>query len=515
MVPGMKDAGSLLSTAQKPSAWLALVVLALMVLVTQLGALGVEVIDPDESSFILMGADVAKGHLPFVHQFDLKPPVIFLLIGAVIAAAGNSLIAIRLLGDGLLLGCAFATFLAGRRIVSAPAALGGAMLLIAFAALDLGQPTYSELPAAAFTALALWQLARQLVTTKNAAIAGFALALAVLSRTNLYPLPLLIGLALLVAPRFKIAAVAPRAWLAFGLGGLVPVAALLLAYGAAGELAVFKLAMIDVPLTYSQQMGILDVLRSHAGQFYYTVAAAPLLLIPLGFLTAAGLVWAAAQLLRRKDNAQVWPLSVVILTALAIKISLAKSGAAYPHYWLQLLPVLGLFCAFGIEALRRRTALLGIAAAGLVLLSLSAALTQRLPAALDVAADPLQSDARFEIAAAARHIQSTGPAQPSLWAWRKHLIHWYLDAPQLSPAGVHPDNLGRPSIMDPLAEHGYASRDELRRLMMLKPDYVITDAKGIGIDWVRAAGKPVDTWLAANYRLDARFSDVLVYRRIR
>jgi hypothetical protein len=68
--------------------------------------------------------------------------------------------------------------------------------------------------------------------------------------------------------------------------------------------------------------------------------------------------------------------------------------------------------------------------------------------------------------------------------------------------------------MEPLARAGYVSDDEIGRLMALVPDYVVTDGKDVGLGWLRATGKPIDAWLAAHYRLDARFDDVLVYRKV-
>ena len=95
----------------------------------------------------------------------------------------------------------------------------------------------------------------------------------------------------------------------------------------------------------------------------------------------------------------------------------------------------------------------------------------------------------------------------------KHLVLWYLDAPQLSRAGVHPDGLARRVIIDALAAHGYVGPDELGRVMAVRPQFLVTDAGGKGLAWVRADGRPVDAWLAAHYRQDARCGDVLVYRR--
>jgi hypothetical protein len=68
-------------------------------------------------------------------------------------------------------------------------------------------------------------------------------------------------------------------------------------------------------------------------------------------------------------------------------------------------------------------------------------------------------------------------------------------------------------IIDALAAHGYVGPDELGRVMAMRPQFLVTDAGGKGLAWVRADGRPVDAWLATNYHQDARYGDVLVYRR--
>ena len=503
-----------MSRAPAIPAFVAFLLLALAVLATQLGGLGREVIDPDESSFILMGADVAKGYLPFVHQFDLKPPVIFLLIGGVIALFGKSLAAIRLLGDAMVLATALLVFLTARRHVNSWAALGGALLWVAMASTEFGQPTYSELPAALCTMGALWQLSRLPVTPRAAALAGMFAALAVLSRTNLYPLPIAIGLVLLTINRTRPGSTSPGAWLAYGMGGMVPVVLLAAIYAAAGKLDVLRLAMIDVPLAYAGQMGPMAALQANISQFYVWITMKPLILIPAVLLGAAGM---ASGILRRQQQGGTswcWFVTLALAATTAIALALLFAGAAYPHYWLLLLPVLALFAAIALDRAGPVLGGLAPAAALLALLPLGAAMADRLPESAHVAADPAAADDRFAIAKAAQEIDHGGIRHPSVWAWRNHLIHWYLDAPQLSPAGVHPDNLGRPPIMEPLARAGYVSPDEIGRLMAMVPDYVVTDSKDVGIGWLRATGKPIDAWLADHYRLEARFDDVLVYRKI-
>lgn len=54
--------------------------------------------DTDESTFILMGQSIADGHLPYVHLWDLKPPLLFYIYGAIEAIVPHSFIAIRFFG---------------------------------------------------------------------------------------------------------------------------------------------------------------------------------------------------------------------------------------------------------------------------------------------------------------------------------------------------------------------------------------------------------------------------------
>lgn len=479
----------------------AVAIIAAATILFRLPTFGPEQIDWDEWSFILMGADVAHGHLPFVHQFDLKPPLIFLLFGAVIAAFGKSLLAIRLLGAACVVLTATFVYLTGRRWTGDWPGLAGALICAALASAPFGWSTSTELPAIVFLSGAVLCLARQPLATSHAALAGLLTALAVLTRTNLALVALSLGLLLLGAALTRRREVAGKAWLAFGLAGAIPPALLVLVYAAAGELTTLRLAMIDVPLAYSGQLSVAQVARAHAMQLYYTAQGAPFLYGPPLLLAGIGVVRAIGWMARSQAR---WPLAVLTVATAATGGSLLIGGAAYPHYWLQLMPFIGLFAALGLAALGSRGLVPGVLATLLTLVPLVGATQASLTAVRPASAD---------IARAAAHVRAQGEAEPQVWALHKHLILWYLDAPQLSRAGVHPDNLARRAIIDTLAQHGYVGADEVGRLMALRPRFVATDGGGKGLAWVRADGKPVDAWLASNYRLDARYGDVLIYRR--
>ena len=81
-----------------------------LLLVTRLGYLSWEVIDWDESTFIIMASHVRVGHLPFLELFDIKPPGIFFALAGMMSLFGENLITVRFFGAFCLLVAALACY---------------------------------------------------------------------------------------------------------------------------------------------------------------------------------------------------------------------------------------------------------------------------------------------------------------------------------------------------------------------------------------------------------------------
>jgi len=134
------------------------VAMVMLVVVVRTGSLEQEIIDWDESTFVLMAADLLRGHLPYVHLFDNKPPGIFVLLAGSIGVFGQSLWAVRLVGDLSVLLTALFTYAMVARYASSLTAGLTAMTLIAMTGTAYGLHTSTELPATAFMTAALRSL---------------------------------------------------------------------------------------------------------------------------------------------------------------------------------------------------------------------------------------------------------------------------------------------------------------------------------------------------------------------
>lgn len=90
--------------------------------------------DLDESTFILLGQDILKGHLPYVTLWDLKPPLLYVFFAAVLFVA-KSIPVVRLAGSLCVTGAAWFVCLIGEKVRNRRTGLMAALLLIVFAAL--------------------------------------------------------------------------------------------------------------------------------------------------------------------------------------------------------------------------------------------------------------------------------------------------------------------------------------------------------------------------------------------
>ena len=87
-----------------------------------------DVINWDESTFILMGQSVLDGHLPYTELWDVKPPGAFLIYALFIALFGKSIVSIRIGGTLCVALISFFTYLIGNSLWKSRVGILGATL---------------------------------------------------------------------------------------------------------------------------------------------------------------------------------------------------------------------------------------------------------------------------------------------------------------------------------------------------------------------------------------------------
>ena len=457
-------------------------VFVLIVGVTQIGSLEREVIDWDESVFILMAANVLDGHLPYVELFDNKPPLIFFMLAGVMAVFGESLLAVRLFGDVCILASCAAVFAIARHWTDPISAGLGTLTFVAIsAAYIFGQHTSSELPATALLMAALWLLLARRDRLWAVACAGLLISLATLTRSNLGVAAVAFAVWLLLA-HFRPSFGAHRwAFAAFVGAGAIPPGLLVLLYWAADALFELRVSIIDVPLAYAgDQLSVREALDKHTDAWWHMASQSdPYLIGTYTLLMAGVMTWVSIRALREfvcggarsgVSDGLLW------VTFAAVLLSIMIGGAAYQHYWLQLFPIYGVFCARAVYWAHSRIALRRLGYA-LVLVCVTSALWNTVPSAARLIVDPDHLSKSHYIRHAARLISADRQPDDTIWAFYDLPILWYLNEKPISKIPLPKTLLRKNSMMMPLVRSGYVAPDELQRIMDTRPTYLVTGTR--------------------------------------
>lgn len=476
-------------------------VYAMLVLLTQLGSVSREIINWDESTFMLLGADILDGILPYTERFDNKPPMIFFLMGGWMGVFGDSVLSVRLFGDVCLWLIAILVFLIARRFAGSLAAGAAGAVSIAMNAVEPGLHTSAGLPAMVFVMAALWLCLARRDRIWAMVLAGLLVSLAVLTRSNLAYLALASGAWFAALGLVRPGTGRFYRWspFAYAAGGAIPVAVLVLIYARAGALAELKLGAVDVALSYSGQWGVAGAFLEHLRKWADAVKTAPVLYGSFTLVTglALGLTF-LPRLQERPSRLGGHDRAILWVFTLSILYSILKSGAVYTYYWQQFLPLAPLLVA---DMLARNPArpVLRWTGLGLAGAAVSAALVHTLPETMRVLRVPGYMTARYDVRAAAEVLRGRMQPGDRIWALDRHLILLYLDQPSLSPILAHPSNITRKAILEPLAAHGYVAPDELQRVMASLPDFIVSN--GHGHLFYFDDQSVIDSYLERNYHL--------------
>ena len=488
-------------------------IFAVLVMLTQLGSVTREIINWDENTFMLLGADILNGTLPYVERFDNKPPLIFFIFAGWMGMFGENVLSVRLLGDASLWLVAIVVFTISRRFASVEIAGLTGTIYIALHAVEPGFHTTAGLPAMVFCMMALWLIIAYRKHVWAIYFAGVLVSLTVLTRSNLAYLALFSGFWILLVSLLQPSHSRLSRWssLVYLAGGLTPVLVLVLAYVRIDAVGTLKLASVDVALNYAGQWSTGGALIENLKKWASAVQAAPIILGVYTVLTVCGIVVFVAQhrqINSPKMNMHDW--SIVWVFLLSIQLSILKSGAVYTYYWQQFFPLTTLFIAFLlVQWSHRRELYLAITLSLVVVVGVS--LKGTAPDSLRVIMKPGYMTGQYGARDAADVLRDHLKPQDRIWALDRHLVLFYLDHPTVSPVVSHPSNITRDAIIITLSEAGYVVENELERILESLPEYLVSNAHGHLFYFENQ--NVIDDYIQQHYHLLHSTSTTTIYRR--
>jgi hypothetical protein len=457
----------------------------LLITLTHLGALEYETINWDESTFILMASDVAKGHLPYVNLFDNKPPGMFLILSGVFKLFGESIWAVRLLGDFSIFIQAIFTYLIAIRFNKSLTAGLLVAAMIAMTSAYFWQYTSTELPATALLVIALWIMVYKFERTQlSAFMVGILMSSASMIRLNL-AFPCLAVAIYYFLPFVRLAHYAPRySVIYFGLGFIIPIVILIFTYYYSGYLDLFILCVFKVPFYYaSEQINFFQAFKEQIWNWHNLIKLQPMLFIPFSLMLVISLIVSTSQFCSisrvksRFNEDKMKDAILLLLFFFSVAISVLKSGAAYSHYLLQLLPFMVLIITLSISFLPSQV--ITNIQHFFCIVSISYSCYISYPSFVRVIKNSNEIVNSYKMRNIAIQIINDRQLNDEVWPLMDHLVLWYLKQDPLSPAGTHPSNLTRNAIIEPLIKAGYVPANEVERVMNRRPRYIISRKNGV------------------------------------
>ncbi len=427
--------------------------------------------DLDESTFILLGHEILKGHLPYVTLWDLKPPLLYAFFAVVLLVA-KSIPLVRLAGSLCVTGTAWFVCLIGEKVRNLRTGLMAALLLIVLATLTGdGATTSSEVIAIFPLSAAVFISLGEDLGKRGFFLIGILISTACMFRLNLAYLALL-GCAFLLHPKLVKSSLSLVGRLAaYALGGSVPVVLSILPYLMTDKSDILYATCIRAALAYSNsQQTIVEVLLEHLRRFAdgsYFLLNFFMLCNFLGGLMFIGHSW--KDLPREKRRR----LSILLLFILANGVSILKSGTAYEQYLIQLLPFAAVIAACSMDwLLEGRTAPVFALACAVWLLVPACRIIDAYRPVISraVAHKPLSYGMGYRLAA---YLKKANPKNRPVFMMEEAIVYWLNGGEPLSRISAHPYNIGREYLLKALNGPSDTPEAELVKVFSKEPAFVV------------------------------------------
>jgi 4-amino-4-deoxy-L-arabinose transferase-like glycosyltransferase len=461
-------------TAKSPALWLSLAVLTL---VTRLPFFFIDVIDWDESTFMVMGHALLHGFLPYTYVWDIKPPAIFFLFAGFMSL-GNDVLMVRIAGAVLVFATALLVYALAKRVYSPRAGVFGAVVyVLGMSATASGQATTSDLISTMPVLAALLILIQRRGSLLWYAAIGALLSLATLVRLNLAVVVIACSALIVVYEYERGVKQCLKALIAYGAGGIGVLLAFMAPYVASGAFAMFWFSVFEASFLYAtMQSGPLANLVQHAFNAMgvrwgfdapqFAVGVAAWVMGVMGGIIAIRQAWGA-------DRQQRLTLISVLVFVVATGVSIVVSGVAPMHYLIGLLPFMTLFAGIAYAYLAERRWMVA-AAAMIALLSV----VMLIPVANEYRTSwqrignggTLMHGAAFEIA---DYLEAPCAKGCKLYLLEDHLAYTLLDVYPLRPSVTHPSNITKPSLLNKQIGAEPTPEGEMRALLATRPDFIV------------------------------------------
>lgn len=411
-------------------------------------------IDHDESTFILMGASVADGHLPYAHLWDLKSPFLFYVFGLIETTFPDSFVAVRLFGVLIIFASAFLLV----RIADRAGLRNGLLVGVGYAVLSslFGslQGVMSEHLAVLFILLALYLFTLTPAKWRILGIAVFT-GLALLCKLN-YAYACVLFFAFILLDSWK-----QQGLVAFFVNGILLLTGLLLPF-----------ALVSLPFIFQVELKLFidstflaPFAYGHSGGLTF----AQKLMKTWWVIVLTGTVCFFSFRISNRAHHKI--VIALILLMSGTVISFITSGKVNGHYLIEIYPFL-LLLTLGI--IFRKNYKPSQFAIGLAVLLLSFESWKEYASVVSnwrEKGTPYNGKSYVVL----EKLQERNLLTEKIFFADYHITYWHLDEFPLTKSTTHPSNLARPYLFKFFGNERDNSLDELKYILeVVKPTVIVS-----------------------------------------
>ncbi|MFM2313821.1 MAG: hypothetical protein RLZZ04_3097 [Cyanobacteriota bacterium] len=472
--------------------WLIAVCLLLISILVRFPFYFIDVINWDESTFILMGQSLLDGHLPYTELWDIKPPLAFVAFAVFIMVLGKSILAIRIAGTLCVFLTSWFVYVAGRELGDRSVGfLAGIITIFAMSLIRGGQSTLTEHIACVFLVGGLAWLITRTMTPGVLFVGGSLLTGATLVRLNLAYVVIGVGIWLLYS-KFKHQKVTWGGIFAYCFGSFCLIFLTYLPYLITGDSLIWFNSVVLAPLSY-------------AGSMEQMATGKKILGACLIYLTLS-------QIGQRIFSKKQQEFSLLQLLLFATVISILRGGEFHQHYYIQLAPLLALTVALfwgRLPSHKGRLIIVGLAVA--ILLPIA----QPISGQYQLIGDRLKTGKTlpygdsYEIV---EYLQQHNPEQRPVYLMKNHLVYWLTDLKPLSKAATHPSNLGKDYLFRYIDGAASSAEGELRKILATQPKFIVKKENLSHVEKHPGANLLFQQVLTTKYRLVKKIDDREIYQ---
>lgn len=431
----------------------------LLTVLTQFYSIDSEVIDWDESTFMIIANDFANGNLPYENLWDLKPPLFFIFLGTFYKVFGASLLTTRLFGDLLIFLTSIFIYFILKKTFNNHLSFVGSTLYIFLVSFNFAQPTLTEYLATFFLLFAVFLINSKIKA--NYFLTGFFISLSIFTRTNL---AIVIIYFIYKLTKDK---VGNLKFFQFLMGGLLPFSILSLIYSLNNKFKEFIYSTFIIPLEYTfiRKSPIEILLDSYVGIFFEDLINIPLIVVVLSFLFFLMIMFNKTilknLLLLLKDY------EILFSIFLLVTVSIFLTGKFYYHYLIQILPFIAIFIIIFINSLPK----FQIQISNLLILVFIFLSIPVFNQSINNIINYNKISKNYPIETFVKFIDK----EESFLAIENHIIYFYLDIYPITPI-VHPNVVMKTKeyedLLNSLEKLKYIRKNEFSELLNEFPVYI-------------------------------------------